>query len=90
MLYDRANDWEKTKKQSQSGPKKVDDMRNDIINKFLQDEEGIRLNAEREEYSIFECQSSDKGGSLKQYSSEQQRYQENGGQGSMIMQGGYI
>ena len=63
MFEDRANDWEKTKKQSQSGPIKVEDFRNDIINKFLQDEERIRLNAEREEYSIFECQSSDKGGS---------------------------
>jgi hypothetical protein len=33
MLEDRANDWEKTKKQSQSGPKKVDDLRNEIIKK---------------------------------------------------------
>ena len=33
MLEDRVNNWEKTKKQSQSGPKKVDDLRNEIIKK---------------------------------------------------------
>ena len=87
MLEDRANDWEKTKKQSQSGPKKVDDLRNEIIKK-QKDEERIRQTAEKEEYSYLEKQGSGKGGNYNKHGGDQQRYQEKGGQGGRKTQGG--
>ena len=72
MLDDRANNWEKTKKQSQSGPKKVDDLRNEIIKK-QQDEERIRQTAEKEEYSYLEKQGNSKGGNYNKHGGDQQR-----------------
>jgi hypothetical protein len=52
MLENRASGWEKSKKQNESGPMKVDDLRKQITAKLMAEEE-IRFAAEKEEQNYL-------------------------------------
>lgn len=52
MLDNRATGWEKSKKQNESGPMKVEDLRRQVEAK-LRAEEELRMTAEREEQSYL-------------------------------------
>ena len=53
MLDNRASGWAKTKKQNESGPKKLEELRQELEAK-AREEEMLRLQAEAEEYSYSE------------------------------------
>ena len=82
MLDNRESGWEKSKKQNESGPMKVDDLRRQLELK-QREEEAIRIAAEREEYSYLESQG---GGRLRggggryndKYNQGSGQYQEKG------------
>ncbi len=48
LLDNRASGWEKTKKQNEGGPKKVEDLRKELEKK-AREEEQARIQAEMEE-----------------------------------------
>lgn len=52
MLENRAQGWERTKKQDESGPMKVDELR-EKLEKKLREEQAIRDQAEQEEQSYL-------------------------------------
>ena len=53
LLENRASGWEKTHKQNESGPKKVDDLRKELEEKARKEEE-LRKIAEEEERSYLD------------------------------------
>ena len=52
MIDNRATGWEKSKKQNESGPMKVEDLRRHLESK-LREEAEVRAAAEREEMSYL-------------------------------------
>jgi hypothetical protein len=76
MLDNRANGWEKTKKQDESGPMKVDELR-EKLEKKLREEMAERDRAEQEEQSYLGGGGSRKGDSYKRTVT----YQEKGSSG---------
>lgn len=48
MLEDKSKGWEKTKKQHEAGPKKVDDLRKELEKKAME-EQKIRMEEDAEE-----------------------------------------
>jgi len=78
MLYYRAKGWDKTKKQDESGPMKVDELR-EKLEKKLKDEMAQRELAEQEEQQYLGGggrRGDDRSGYKKQGT-----YQERGGRG---------
>lgn len=61
LLDNRDSGWEKTKKQNEGGPKKVEDLRKELERK-ARDEEQARINAENEELSYLDQQNQYYGG----------------------------
>lgn len=53
LLENRTKGWEKTKKQNESGPKKVEDLRQELARK-AREEEQARYQAEQEEMSYLD------------------------------------